>query len=488
MLRRLRKQMVLLNAVISGTILLAMAFVALHVSEGVLASQYERDLERNASIMVSTMLTAPEGVRVQFASDYFVYHAKGETVQVINGEQIEPAAMAAMARQVTEMIGTEQENVSVTVALQEAEGDEKIGYQKFFVATGTFDQGNVAVSGMALPDSLAISRTFFTEDEGMEQSPDAVYYSKHVTTLSNDFKVLVNAGGTSYRIEVPVWITQGSEPQMVMVVQDRTAELQSRTGLRWLFFGCALGGLLLIGAASLYLSARSIRPVEQSIRRQHEFVAAASHELRTPVAALRANAEVLADAELGEYAPYLSAIEQESRRMTHLVTDLMDLARADAEGLQIREELVEVEEVAQRTVDAMRPFAEQKGIRLSAELQPALVKADADRLRQALVALLDNALRYTGRDGVVRVELNRTGSHALLRVIDNGRGIPDEHKTRVFDRFYRVAAERPADGGCGLGLSVARQLVEKMGGTLKLTDAPGGGCVFEIRFRLVSRH
>lgn len=506
MLRRLRKQMVLLNAVISGAILLAMAIVALNVSENVLASQYERDLERNATQMVRTMLTAPKGVQVQFASDYMVYHADGEQVRIIGGE-LQADELTTIVNQASETVAAER-GLQADVYFTTKVTGLKILQQRFFVAENeAMPEGDASVSETKSTTLDAAGPAIFSGDVefyeigvyngtgGESEQGEAVDDGQPVNVLlvrqddalnaSYHEKVLFTANGIQYRGEVPIVYTQGDKVEVMMVLQDRTAELQARDGLRWLFFGCALGGLALIGAASLYLSARSIRPVEQSIRRQREFVAAASHELRTPVAAVRANAEVLADAELGEYAPYLSAIEEEGLRMTRLVTDLMDLARSDADGLAVREEPVELDEVVRHTVEAMRSMAEQKGLSLSVQTKPVLVKADADRMRQALVALVDNALRYTQAGGTVRVEVDKTGSHATIRVIDNGPGIPAEHKPRVFDRFYRVATERPADGGCGLGLSVAQQLVGRMGGTLKLQDAPDGGCIFEMRFRIL---
>lgn len=505
MLRRLRKQMVLLNAAISGAILLAMALVALHVSENVLVSQYEQDLERNATQMLHTMLTVPKGVQVQFASDYMVYHADGKQVRIIGGEQVQADALTMIVNQASETVAAEhglQANVYYTT---KATG-LNILQQRFFVAENEavpesgWDAAVAEDAGMdaepaVLSEGLALYEVGVYQGiaDGLpevgavdeNQPANVLMLRQEALPSAYHEKVFFTANGIQYRGELPVVSAQGDKVEVLMVLQDRTAELQARDGLRWLFFGCALGGLVLIGAASLYLSARSIRPVEQSIRRQREFVAAASHELRTPVAAVRANAEVLADAALGEYAPYLSAIEEEGQRMTHLVTDLMDLARADADGLAVREEPVELDEVARHTVEVMRSLAEQRGLSLSAQTKPVLVKADADRMRQALVALVDNALRYTQKGGAVLVEVERSGSHAYMRVIDNGPGIPAEHKPRVFDRFYRVSPARSADGGCGLGLSVAQQLVGRMAGTIKLHDAPDGGCIFEMRFRIL---
>ena len=548
MLRRLRGQMVLLNAAISGAILLAMALVALHVSEGVIAEQYERTLARNTSLMVSTLREVDAGMQVQLATDYLVYRQYGDKVHVTGTTSLAPETLTLLAQTVRgkvlaqtldpneraffffdesraaspsgqagmapqgmggmalrismsdEMLSSSLEGDSFvdtvilrTEALDDAGDDVAVREAMLLNSSLPWEildryplpQESEAFTAQADDVTIGVQISGVGDASTATLKAENVLFFQRAPLLGEPSGILVNMEGVSYRVEVPMISGAASAPQMLMVLQDRTEELRARAGLRWLFFGCAAGGLLLVLGASFYLSARSIRPVEQSIRRQREFVAAASHELRTPVAAVRANAEVLTDAALGDYAPYLDAIAQEGERMTHLVTDLMDLARADAEGLQVREEPVDLAEVALHTAEVLRPLAEGRGLTLTTDTQPALVKADSARLQQALVTLLDNALRYTPSGGHVRVEASRQGAHGALCVIDDGPGIPDDQKARVFDRFYRLAAARPADGGCGLGLSVAQQLVTQMGGTLRLTDAPGGGCVFEVRFRLL---
>jgi len=265
-------------------------------------------------------------------------------------------------------------------------------------------------------------------------------------------------------------------------MQDRMAELSAVANLRWVFAACVTGGLVLTGLASLYLSTRSIRPVELSIQQQRAFVAAASHELRTPVAAIRANAEVLSDAPLDDFTPYLNAITQEGERMSHLVSDLMDLARSDAGELQVYQEDIDVSDIANRAVSLLRPLADQRRHRLELELENALCRADSDRLCQVLVILLDNAIRYTPEAGVIRVSSGKEGQQVFLQVADNGPGIPDVLKKQVFERFFRIDASR-SSSGFGLGLSVASQLMGQMHGTIRLTDAPWGGSIFRVRFQ-----
>lgn len=455
MLRRLRRQMVLLNALISGAILLTMALVALNVSESMLERQYERDLAQNADALLSTMRDSGAAVRVQFGANYSVYYRNGDQKQLISTALVDSVALERVASQAQTVLA---------VRLGQDSADASI-------ADGT---------EMQVQRYYSVSAYVGEEEQGSSQGASSGVHFFQERLLFNIPNLLVSDGEKSYRASVTA--STGQPVQQLVILQDRADELASVARLRWLFFGCVLGGLLLIGCASLYLSTRSIRPVERSLRQQRDFVAAASHELRTPVAAVRANAEVLADAPLGDFAAYRDAIAQESERMSRLVSDLIDLARADAGELQVREEPVDCAEVARRTLALLSPLAAQKEIALSSALDSAPCKADPDRLCQVLVALLDNAIRYAPAGGRVHITTEKSGAHAVIRVADDGPGIPDEHKEQVFERFFRMDAAR-SDGGCGLGLSVARQLAERMRGTISLEDAEGGGCAFTVRLK-----
>lgn len=453
MLRRLRTRMALLNVAISGAILFAMAFAALNVTEGMIAAQYERDLQQNASAMMTIMQSVKATVNIQFASGYSVYIRNGDEARIINSVGVEDDTLAAAIAKAQEAL--------------------------------ELNMGQEAIAALSNQDDVLVQRFFVSgiqSDNGDGKNGLYLFRQQTIYTLSN---LLIEVNHKAYRVSVMA--TAGEPVQQVFVLQDRTAELASVANLRWLFAGCVLGGLVLTGFASLYLSTRSIRPVEQSLSQQHAFVAAASHELRTPVAAVRANAEVLSDAPIGDFAPYLDAITQESARMSHLVSDLMDLARADAGELQVVEETVDVSETARRAVMLLAPVAERKGHTIEFSGESFLCRADSDRLCQVLVILLDNAIRYTQEGGRIQLSTGREGQMAYVRVMDNGHGISDEYKAKVFERFFRLDAARPADG-CGLGLSVARQLTTSMRGALTLTDAPEGGCVFQVSLRAAKQY
>ena len=506
MLARLRRHMAILNAAISGAILLAMALVALGVSDDMLVRQYEQDLANSSSGLFTAIDSNPGNVGIAYATknSLSIYYEGGGKA-VLAGEAVErdkmdlTIAMNAARAQVE----SEAKRMDLNVYASPVESD--ILYRKILIAdTG---EGQVTVSSpekrpsavqSAAPSgeitaqaTPAVNGTVSVELSGPSVVVSGSTYSASETTISGEAQtvsiaygfpnLLVDAGGKSYRVSATV--INGDKGAMLLVLQDRAEELAARSRLRWLFLGCAMGGLILVGGASLFLSKRAVRPVEASIEQQRAFVAAASHELRTPVAALRANAEVLKDAELGEFSPFLESIEQESIRMGRLVSDLTDLARADAGKLSFADELVDVAEAVRQTVAAMRPLAERKPVELAEELQSAWIRGDAGRLRQALTALLDNAIRYTQPGGHIAVRVAQERQIVCLTVRDDGPGIPEAQKGKVFDRFYRADTARAQDGGSGLGLSVTRQIVERMRGTITLRDGEDKrGCVFEMRW------
>jgi signal transduction histidine kinase len=223
--------------------------------------------------------------------------------------------------------------------------------------------------------------------------------------------------------------------------------------------------------------------LEAAYRQQQRFVADASHELRAPLTVILANLELL------ERQPGLPASERqealqeaarETRRLVRLVADLLALARADA-GTPQRRQRVELDRVLVEAFGQMRQLAGGRGLTVEA-LEPVLVGGDADQLRQLLLALIDNALKYTPPGGRVALGLRRRGRWAEVTVQDTGIGIDPEHLPHVFERFYRADPARQSDpGGTGLGLAIARWIAEQHGGEVVLASEPGRGTTATVR-------
>ena len=244
-----------------------------------------------------------------------------------------------------------------------------------------------------------------------------------------------------------------------------------------------LMGLLLLGGISLLLMAwgswvvagRSIRPVQFAMERQQEFVANASHELRTPLTLIRGTAELAALGTRDKEARIaLKEIIQDTDYMSGMVEDLLLLSRIDSGNLVFDREFVNLEEVlAEVKEKSMRMLAE-KGIQVDLHTEPLQAMADDQRLRQVLWILIDNAAHFTPKGGKIALETKRGSEFAVISVSDTGSGIPEEHIDRVFDRFYQ-AGSRSGQNGAGLGLSLAKTLVEGMRGRIEITSSLGKG-------------
>lgn len=225
--------------------------------------------------------------------------------------------------------------------------------------------------------------------------------------------------------------------------------------------------------------------LERSFAEMQRFTADAAHELRTPLAVIRNEAEVaLRQPRTGEeYGRVLENLLEEAVRLGQMADQLLFLSRQDA-GLNppMRDD-VPLAAVLLNVVENMRPVAQEKGVALVLAANPACrVRGDENQLRRVFYNLIDNAIKYTGPGGTVTLSSRLDGEMADVSVEDTGIGIPAEHLPRIFDRFYRVDPSRTGDtGGTGLGLSICRAVVQAAGGSVVTSSVEGRGSVFTVR-------
>ena len=273
--------------------------------------------------------------------------------------------------------------------------------------------------------------------------------------------------------------------RQILVWQDTEPEQAYFRKLALLFGLIALVSLSAVGGLCWFISGKAMTPVQESMERQEQFVAAASHELRSPLTAIRTGLSVIRVADGS--ARSLSLMQGEAERMSRLIDELLILAGGGSLRRNFRPEFLEPDTLLIDFVDTLEPQARKKGVRLELRLPDGSVpsiSADRDRLRQILSILTDNALRYAPAGTAVTWELRTEGERCHLRCIDHGPGIEESEKKRVFDRFYRDSASRTDPNHFGLGLSVARELVRLHSGTITVSDTPGGGATFHIEFPL----
>jgi two-component system, OmpR family, sensor kinase len=203
------------------------------------------------------------------------------------------------------------------------------------------------------------------------------------------------------------------------------------------------------------------------------FVAHASHELRTPLFALGGFLELLEDEDVDEATrrSFLATMHEQVQRLTKLTTDLLDLSRIDAGGMRVEREDVSLSEVARTVVDELRGLAEGREQQLEAEASDVWAVGDEERIMQIARALAGNGLLHTPAGSCIVVRSVAGDGVARLEVEDDGPGIPEGELRRIFDRFYRVEEGRAS--GSGLGLAIARELAERMGGSVRVRSRPG---------------
>jgi two-component system sensor histidine kinase BaeS len=235
--------------------------------------------------------------------------------------------------------------------------------------------------------------------------------------------------------------------------------------------------------------AHRTRALEGADATRRKLLADVSHELMTPLTAMRGYLETLSMSELQIDAPtrerYLQIVSEETHRLERIVGDLLDLARLEGGGTMLRQERVEIAALFDRVASRHERELQQRGIRLECQVGALAedVIGDPDRLEQALQNLAANALRHTPDGGEITLTsaagAKVADSDAIrLTVRDKGPGIPDEHLPLIFERFYKADAARKAAGGSGLGLSIVKAIVERHGGTITVRN--DHGAVFEI--------
>ncbi|WP_060976796.1 cell wall metabolism sensor histidine kinase WalK [Streptococcus sp. CCH8-C6] len=239
--------------------------------------------------------------------------------------------------------------------------------------------------------------------------------------------------------------------------------------------------------ASIYLARMSVKPLLESIKKQKAFVENASHELRTPLAVLQSRLETLfrkPEATIMQSSEHIASSLDEVRNMRLLTTNLLNLARRD-DG--INPQYGEVEpEFFDTTFANYRLIAEEnQKVFHSENMVQRPVITDQILLKQLLTILFDNAIKYTEADGEISVTASSNERNLVLRVEDNGPGISNDDKKKIFDRFYRVDKARTRQkGGFGLGLSLAKQIVDAFKGTIYVKDNKPKGTVFEVKLLL----
>jgi heavy metal sensor kinase len=227
--------------------------------------------------------------------------------------------------------------------------------------------------------------------------------------------------------------------------------------------------------------------LETAFAQQQQFTADAAHELRTPVSVILTQTQTALnrEREAGDYKQTVEACQRAAQRMRKLIESLLALARFDAGQEVLKRSQFDFSKTISDCIELVQPLAEERGVKVIAEISSLKISGDAERLAQVVTNLLTNAIQYNQPGGEVRVKLESQGGLAGLAVADTGPGITAENLPRVFGRFFRADESRTGTGNAGLGLAISKAIVEAHGGTIEATSEVGTGTTFVVRLPIV---
>ncbi|WP_272701098.1 HAMP domain-containing sensor histidine kinase [Desulfovibrio sp. Fe33] len=260
-----------------------------------------------------------------------------------------------------------------------------------------------------------------------------------------------------------------------------------RRGIRELGEGAAPRDVRILSGDELGELALAFNAMAARLRREErmraDFIAMLSHEIRTPLTSVREAVDLIGSGAFGEVNEkqkrFLDIAEQESDRLSALLTRLLSVSRLEAQELELAPERMDAAELVASTLERMTPTAKAAHVALNADVEPKLaVRADPEHIRQVLTNLVGNAVKFSGRDGSVLVSAVRRDGEAVFSVADDGPGIPHDEQERIFLKYYREPGVRESIDGAGLGLAISQRIVLAHGGRIWVESEPGRGSVF----------
>lgn len=258
-----------------------------------------------------------------------------------------------------------------------------------------------------------------------------------------------------------------------IVFLDVTSRYSYLTNLIYTFSVVALVTLIAIYFISRFFANKSIAPIKEAFDRQKQFIADASHELKTPLAVINTNADVLlsnSEDTIKNQFKWIHFIKSEVERMTKLTNDLLYLAQVDHSDIKLISTNFNLSETIENVILTMEASIFENNILLDYNIEPNIVAhGNSEQIKQVVMILLDNALKYSAPKGKISLSFKKNNNKAILKVSNTGKGIPKEHIDKIFDRFYRVDKSRSRNcGGYGLGLSIAKAIVKQHHGKISV--------------------
>ena len=318
-------------------------------------------------------------------------------------------------------------------------------------------------SGM-ITDIFRSQQLYGSEDE---DNMDAAAHAAAENILSKgNQKGIISVDGISYRYEM-----RDKDSGKVIVLLDRTNEISTMARLLVILAGIFALSLVVLFLLSVLLSKWAVTPIEDAWNRQRVFFSNASHELKTPLAVISANLDVITsnpDETVAEQGKWFGYIRSEADKMSRLINEMLYIAREERTDSKTVMAELDLSEAAEGACLAMEAVTFEKGKTLITDIEPNVtVKGDKESLTRTINILIDNAVSHSSEHSEITVRLKKSRGKAKLTVENQGKPIPKEDLQRIFDRYYRTDASRSRDtGGFGLGLAIAKTVAEKHGGSI----------------------
>ncbi|MBU3114066.1 sensor histidine kinase [Clostridium lacusfryxellense] len=340
------------------------------------------------------------------------------------------------------------------------------------------------------PQDRSLSFSLTIDKEGNIES----YFS--ILNMDSDFyeeakeAALSNNNVTGeIKLEDNQWayLSQSDGDGQKIAFLDVTSEKSILTNLIFTFLVVAFVMLIIIFFISKFFATKSIEPIKDAFDKQKQFIADASHELKTPLAVINTNVDVLlssGEENIKNGSKWLYYIKSEIERMTKLTNDLLYLTQVDYSDIKMISSNFSVSEATQNVILNMEAVIFENNITLEYNIEPDLkIFGNSEQIKQVVMILLDNALKYTGVKGTVNVNLNKYQNNIRLSVENTGDGIPQDCINQIFDRFYRIDKSRSRNnGGYGLGLAIAKAIIEQHRGKISVKSVQGVSTIFSVEF------
>lgn len=298
----------------------------------------------------------------------------------------------------------------------------------------------------------------------------------------------MNKDTGKFSLDGSQWIfnIQHTNEGAMLVFLDITAQQNILTNLIYTFAVVGLVMLIILYFTSRFFANRSITPVKEAFDKQKQFIADASHELKTPLTIINTNADVLLsnpEDTIHNQAKWLHYIKSETERMARLTNDLLYLTEMDDSRATMVFSKFNISEAVENIILTMEAVIFEKHVSLDYDIEPDLmVQGNSEQIKQVVMILVDNAVKYTNSKGSVTLSLKKQHNDIMLSVTNTGEGIAAEHLTRIFDRFYRTDASRARkQGGYGLGLAIAKSIIDQHKGKIYAKSTFGESTTFYVQ-------